>query len=200
MDNGSDMHNDPSNAAPGALEAVRRFVDTDDIYNGRDALADVTAATEWLVAEGMLDKGPSMTAHDLSALRNLRDALRTMAAANTLGEQPPRGAVDTFNGLAARHAASVRLDVGSGATAASLEPCEDGPGGVVARLAAAVHEAVLTGTWTRLKSCDNPECRWLFYDGSRSRTARWCSMRACGSIVKARRYRDRQRRGTADAS
>ncbi|MFJ4773119.1 CGNR zinc finger domain-containing protein [Streptomyces uncialis] len=194
------MDNDPSNAAPGALEAVRRFVDTDDIYNGRDALTDVASATEWLVAEGMLDKDRPMTAHDLSALRNMRDALRALAAANTLGGQPPREAVDTFNDLTARHTASVRLEVGRGATAVSLEPREDGPGGVVARLAAAVHEAVLTGTWTRLKSCDNPECRWLFYDESRSRTARWCSMRACGSIVKARRYRDKQRRGTANTS
>lgn len=91
MDNGSDMHNDPSNAAPGALEAVRRFVDTDDIYNGRDALADVTAATEWLVAEGMLDKGPSMTAPDLSVLRNLRDALRTMAAPTPWASSRPTG-------------------------------------------------------------------------------------------------------------
>ncbi|MFI6289086.1 CGNR zinc finger domain-containing protein [Streptomyces sp. NPDC051018] len=193
------MKNDPSNAAPGSLEAVRRFVDTHDIYNGRDALADVESATACLVAEGLLGKGRPMTAHDLSVLRDLRVALREMAAANTMGEQPPHEAVDAFNDLTAPHALSVRLDTGHGSVAASLQPREDGVGGVVAALAAAVHEAVLMGTWTRLKSCDNPECRWLFYDESRSRTARWCSMRGCGSMVKARRYRDRQRGRAADA-
>ncbi|MEV7284948.1 CGNR zinc finger domain-containing protein [Streptomyces sp. NPDC093252] len=193
--------NDPGNPAPGALEAVRGFVDTHDIYNGRDELADVEAATEWLTAEGLWGKGRSMTGRELSALHELRDALRAMAAANTLGEQPPRAAVDSFNDLAAPHAASVRLDVrnGSGPMTASLRPHEEGIGGVVAVLAAAVHEAVLLGTWTRLKSCDNPECRWLFYDESRNRAARWCSMRGCGSIVKARRYRDRQRRSAGHA-
>ncbi|MFD9949616.1 CGNR zinc finger domain-containing protein [Nonomuraea sp. NPDC059023] len=192
------MSNDPSNAAPGALEVVRRFVDTHDIYNGQDALGDVEAATAWLAEEGLLSGGRPMTARDLSALRRLRDALREMAAANTLGERPPRAAVDAFNDLTAPHAASVRLDVLHGSMAASVRPREDGPGGVIAALAAAVHEAVLTQTWTRLKSCDNPECRWLFYDQSRNRTARWCSMRGCGSIVKARRYRDRQRQRAAD--
>lgn len=191
--------NDPDIAAPGTLEAVRRFVDTHDIYNGRDDLTDVEAATAWLIAEGMWSKGRSMTARDLSALHSLRDALRAMAAANTLGEQPPRAAVDAFNDLTAPHAASVRLDVRHGSMTASFQPRENGSGGVVAALAAAVHEAVLIGTWTRLKSCDNPECRWLFYDESRSRTGRWCSMRGCGSMVKARRYRDKQRRRATHA-
>ncbi|MET8824360.1 CGNR zinc finger domain-containing protein [Streptomyces sp. NPDC004610] len=191
--------NDPGNAAPGALELVRGFVDTHDMYNGRDDLPDLEAATAWLIAEGMWGgQGRSMTARDLSALHRLRDALRAMAAANTLGEQPPRAAVDAFNDLTAPHTASVRLAVGHDSMTASLQPRGEGSGGVIATLAAAVHEAVLTGTWTRLKSCDNPECRWLFYDESRNRTARWCSMRGCGSIVKARRYRDKQRRRAED--
>ncbi|MBB5081769.1 CGNR zinc finger domain-containing protein [Nonomuraea endophytica] len=192
------MSNDPSNAAPGALEVVRRFVDTHDIYNSHDVLSDVEAAVAWLTAEGLMGKGRPMAARDLSALRDLRGALREMAAANTRGEQPPRAVVDAFNDLTASHAASVRLDVSHGSMVASVQPREDGAGGVVAALAAAVHEAVLTQTWTRLKSCDNPECRWLFYDESRNRTARWCSMRGCGSIVKARRYRDRQRQRAAN--
>ncbi|GAA0936546.1 CGNR zinc finger domain-containing protein [Nonomuraea longicatena] len=193
------MDIDPGNAAPGTLELVRRFVDTHDVYNGRDALADVEAATAWLAAEGPPVEGRAMTARELSALRELRAALREMASANTLGEPPPRAAVEAFNALTAPHAASVRLDVRQGSMIASARPREDGAAGVVAALAAAVHEAVLTQTWTRLKACDNPECRWLFYDESRNRTARWCSMRGCGSIVKARRYRDRQRRLAADA-
>ncbi|MFC5750164.1 CGNR zinc finger domain-containing protein [Actinomadura rugatobispora] len=187
---------DPGNAAPGMLELVRRFVDTEDLYNGRDALADIEAATAWLAGEGVLSNDRPITAGGLDALRNLRGAVRTLAAANTAGEEAPREAVEAFNDLAARHAAVVRLDVLHGGVAASLRPREDGAGGAIAVLAAAVHQAVLTGTWTRLKSCANPECRWLFYDESRSRTARWCSMRGCGNIVKARRYREKQRRGT----
>lgn len=32
-------------------------------------------------------------------------------------------------------------------------------------------------------------CRWLFLDTSRQQNRRWCSMNACGAIVKMRRYR-----------
>ncbi|MFC0105354.1 CGNR zinc finger domain-containing protein [Kibdelosporangium aridum] len=186
------MH-DPANQAPGTLELVRKFVNTDDIYNGRDELGNEGSATAWLAKSGVLNGDRPITDNDLAALYDLRDTLRALAAANATGEQTPREVVDAFNRLSAPHAASVCLDVAHGSLVGFLRADDDGAGGAIAALAAAVHQAVLTGTWTRLKSCANSECRWLFYDESRSRTARWCSMRACGSVTKARRYRARQR-------
>ncbi|MBP2329026.1 putative RNA-binding Zn ribbon-like protein [Kibdelosporangium banguiense] len=193
------MH-DPAKQAPGTLELVRKFVNTDDIYNDRDELENEGAATAWLAKEGVLTDDWLITADDLVALHDLRDTLRALAAANATGEQAPHGVVDAFNRLSAPHAASVRLDVEHGSLVGFVRAHDGGAGGVIVALAAAVHQAVLTGTWTRLKSCANPECRWLYYDESRSRTARWCSMRACGSVTKARRYRERQRRQALDAS
>ena len=32
-------------------------------------------------------------------------------------------------------------------------------------------------------------CRWLFLDTSRNHTRRWCSMNACGAMLKMRRHR-----------
>ncbi|SMC66689.1 CGNR zinc finger domain-containing protein [Kibdelosporangium aridum] len=186
------MH-DPANQAPDTLELVRKFVNTDDIYNGRDELGNEGSATAWLAKSGVLNGDRPITDDDLTALHDLRDTLRALAAANATGEQAPREVVDAFNRLSAPHAASVCLDVAHGSLVGFLRADDDGAGGAIAALAAAVHQAVLTGTWTRLKSCANSECRWLFYDESRSRTARWCSMRACGSVTKARRYRARQR-------
>lgn len=36
-------------------------------------------------------------------------------------------------------------------------------------------------------------CRWLFLDTSRQHNRRWCSMNACGAIMKMRRYRAARR-------
>jgi predicted RNA-binding Zn ribbon-like protein len=47
---------------------------------------------------------------------------------------------------------------------------------------------------SRLRACGNPRCRWVFHDGTRSGTRRWCSMAVCGNRAKLRRYRHRQRR------
>lgn len=67
-------------------------------------------------------------------------------------------------------------------------------------VAAVVARALEEGAWERLKAC--PDCRWIFYDRTRSKTKVWCGMfagdggRACGTIAKVKRYRQR-RRGNA---
>jgi predicted RNA-binding Zn ribbon-like protein len=45
----------------------------------------------------------------------------------------------------------------------------------------------------RLKACVNPDCGWVFYDTSRSRSGTWCLMNVCGARHKMERYRSRQR-------
>ncbi|REE67336.1 CGNR zinc finger protein [Paenibacillus taihuensis] len=50
----------------------------------------------------------------------------------------------------------------------------------------------------RVKIC--PDCKYAFYDESRSSTKKWCSMtkkspegRACGTIAKVKRFREKQK-------
>ena len=46
----------------------------------------------------------------------------------------------------------------------------------------------------RIKVCANPDgCGWLFYDGSKNGSRRWCSMEGCGSKVKMRRQYAKRR-------
>ena len=40
----------------------------------------------------------------------------------------------------------------------------------------------------RVGVCANEGCGWLFFDTSRNRSRRWCSMQGCGNRAKARRY------------
>ena len=59
-------------------------------------------------------------------------------------------------------------------------------------------ELLTTGDLQRVKICPGVPgqavpCAWLFYDATRSRTRRWCSMVDCGSAVKARRQSERRR-------
>jgi predicted RNA-binding Zn ribbon-like protein len=41
----------------------------------------------------------------------------------------------------------------------------------------------------RLKVCENPRCRWIFYDETKSRTRRCCSIEKCANLMKVRRFR-----------
>jgi predicted RNA-binding Zn ribbon-like protein len=55
-------------------------------------------------------------------------------------------------------------------------------------------ELLTTGDLRRIKLCENPYgCGWLFYDGSKNGSRRWCSMEGCGSQVKMRRQYARRR-------
>lgn len=40
----------------------------------------------------------------------------------------------------------------------------------------------------RVKQCEGDPCGWLFFDTSRNRSRRWCSMADCGNRAKARRF------------
>ncbi|TFV55539.1 hypothetical protein E4P41_17085 [Geodermatophilus sp. DF01-2] len=54
-------------------------------------------------------------------------------------------------------------------------------------LAVQAVELLRSASLDRLRQCGH--CRWLFLDTSRNGSRRSCSMAACGSIMKMRRYR-----------
>ena len=54
------------------------------------------------------------------------------------------------------------------------------------RIAESAVALLVSDAMLRVKSC--PACGWFFLDLSKNRSRRWCSMDACGSVAKARRY------------
>jgi predicted RNA-binding Zn ribbon-like protein len=60
------------------------------------------------------------------------------------------------------------------------------------RIALSLLDLLQTAQPHRLKRCASPDsCGWLFYDDSKGGQRRWCSMDACGTLQKMRRYRGR---------
>ena len=54
---------------------------------------------------------------------------------------------------------------------------------------------LLTGAdLARVRECDSDTCFWLFLDGSKNGTRRWCDMKVCGNRAKARRYYQREKK------
>lgn len=44
----------------------------------------------------------------------------------------------------------------------------------------------------RIKLCENPDCRWVFYDESKSHTRKWCD-NTCATLMKVRRFRQNKK-------
>ena len=61
---------------------------------------------------------------------------------------------------------------------------EDGLDWLLAAVARSGAEIVAEGARARLRTCANPHCGLFFYDNSRTRARRWCSMAVCGNRSK----------------
>ncbi len=178
--------------APGALESVRRFVNTTNLESGADHLADAGHVAAWARREGYPLGGP-IDDGDVAELHALRDALRTLALSHhERSEAVDRGAASAaLDRLGRRHAARIRFDPPEADP--TLRADDGGVGVIVVSILSAVRDAHRDGTWRRLKACRNGHCRWVFYDHSKNASGAWCSTLACGSRIKARNYRQRQR-------
>jgi predicted RNA-binding Zn ribbon-like protein len=173
-------------AAPGRLEVVRRFVNTQDIEDGIEELATPAAVRAWLREQGLPD-APRLDAPRMKRLIGLRDTLRRLLLANN-GDPHGKPALERLRAEAARVPLQVRFD-GEGRSA--LVSGGAGIDAVIGELIGIVHEAMADGTWRRLKACRSETCEWAFYDRSRNRSGTWCSMAVCGNREKARSYRRR---------
>ena len=160
-------------AAPAALEPVRAMLNSWLIPNDSRRSTDLF---------GEFARGQGWTAREATRARELRACLRRMV-------ETERVEADALNRWI---------------TQCGLRPAVDQDevvyrhdGGPASAMLAAVVSAIGDGSWKRLKAC--PDCRWVFYDNTRNGSKRWCLMyaggpegRACGTIAKVRRYRDRQ--------
>lgn len=61
---------------------------------------------------------------------------------------------------------------------------EGGLDWLLAAVARSGAEIVAEGARARLRICAHPQCGLLFYDNSRTRRRRWCSMAVCGNRSK----------------
>jgi predicted RNA-binding Zn ribbon-like protein len=60
-------------------------------------------------------------------------------------------------------------------------------------LQSAVDLLVSKNDLERVKQCEGDPCGWLFFDTSRNRSRRWCSMADCGNRAKARRFHQKEK-------
>lgn len=139
------------------------FLNTLDVEEDTDVLADEQAWRRWTVERGLMPSPPMKA-------RAVRTALRAAVGDTDASAGPVRAAIEV----------ELRPD----------GPALVATGAVGAVLAAAARLAIL-GDWKRVKICPADDCRWAFYDQSRNRSRTWCSMSVCGNREKARSWRKR---------
>jgi predicted RNA-binding Zn ribbon-like protein len=189
------------------IQVAIDFVNTLEYSKDSDTehLPDPSSLIAWLAGHGLLDEpegidearrfeaAPSEGKKALADARSLRGALRHVVDARVHATVASPRDLDVLNRWL-RIPRTVRLvstPTGLSLVAAGGDrPLKRALG----RLADAGARAVATEDPDRLRTCANEDCRWAFYDTSRTGRRKWCDMASCGNRAKARRHRER--RGT----
>ncbi|MEU0935278.1 CGNR zinc finger domain-containing protein [Embleya sp. NPDC005971] len=173
--------------APASAVLIEAFVNTIDVELGTDDLTTPSELGAWLAARSLLTPDTRVDPTDLDAARRLRAGLREklgVPVGTTPAPEPLRQADDVLRTLPVVFVLGPDGRPGGFTPSPELPPVQR----ALAQLVIAWGELVGSGESTRLKRCAEHGCAWVFWDVSKNRSRRWCSMRVCGNRTKARRY------------
>ena len=176
---------------PAQLKLVRDFVNTVEYQEDEEGWERPSDLDAWLVGRGLLalDRADPATADDLALAKTLREGLRSVLAGHA-GHEVDESALQRLDGALAE--LPVRVSFG-GSSAFSLAPSvDDGVRAALAGVLEAVRASHEDGSWSRLKVCDRVTCRWAYYDYSKNRSSRWCTMAGCGNAIKMQKAHERR--------
>jgi predicted RNA-binding Zn ribbon-like protein len=132
----------------------------------------------------------------VAALRRaaaVREAIFSLFVAIARGERAPAGALDTLNAALPEAMAALRVgpERGGFSWRFAHEPTDLAP--MLAPVVRAAADLLTSADRARVRECQSDTCFWLFLDGSKNGTRRWCDMKVCGNRAKARRHYQREK-------
>lgn len=137
---------------------------------------------------------PAAARRVLAQAVRLREALYSLVSAIAAGAPPPPTSVDAVNAEVSEAASHLRL--GWARAEKKMIWAWDDPRCLHAPLWAVAWSAAGLATSEvlhRVRECEAPTCSWLFLDGTRNHSRRWCDTAACGNRERVRRHYERQR-------
>jgi predicted RNA-binding Zn ribbon-like protein len=186
--------------APAPQRIVEEFVNSHHVHphlEGEDELEGLRTPEDlkaWLVSRDLIEPDEQVHTTDLHYAIETREGLRRMLLTNG-GASADESAVETVNRAATRGQLTLRFDVDGGS---GLKPVARGVDGAIGAILAVAFASMAEGSWTRLKVCPEETCRVAFFDHSKNRSRRWCSMEVCGNRTKVRSYRQRHLETASD--
>ncbi|MEC0244462.1 CGNR zinc finger domain-containing protein [Paenibacillus chitinolyticus] len=131
--------------------------------------------------------------HERAALGELRQAMRAITECVCSNSEPDRADIARLNEAMAGVPSLPVLAREEGGWRLERRTGDRGWAAVMGQVAVAFARLLAEEDARRLKMCANEDCRWVFFDESRSRTARWCDDKMCGNLMKVRRFRKRRK-------
>lgn len=181
------------------------LVNTEPLRDGvrQDLLQGFEGLVGWLRAAGAVGveasgvalerwAGTEEGAAAFAEATRLRAALRKGAERMAAGKPPGSGVVRAVNRILATRPAHPKLVRSGGGFVTRLEPVSRAAVHLLYPVAESAAWLLEHGDPALVRRCAAGDCVLLFYDTTKNRSRRWCSMDACGSRAKAGAYYRRQ--------
>jgi predicted RNA-binding Zn ribbon-like protein len=183
------------------------FVNTEPVQAGErvDLLGEFADLARWLREAEVLSADAAraaVTRWDGSAegrgvfgeALKLRAALRAGAERLAAGKPVGDEMVGVVNRVLASRPSYPQLIRAGKGYASRLEPVSSSPLHFLVPVAESAAWLLEHGDTSLVRRCEGMRCVLLFYDTTRNKSRRWCSMEGCGSRAKAVAYYRRNRR------
>ena len=135
----------------------------------------------------------------LEQARELRTVLRAMAERLAAGKSAGQGALEEINRVLAQETGYSQLVRSADGYTFHFQPAQREAIHLLTPIAKSAAELLRDSDPLRIRQCGNPVCALFYYDTSKNRTRRWCSMAVCGNRMKAasfyQRGQKKKRRG-----
>jgi predicted RNA-binding Zn ribbon-like protein len=128
----------------------------------------------------------------LKQVREARSVLHRLFRSVARKEPVDAGVMNAFNLLLSQSLSAVRLCKGDEGPVQDWAWDEMGNEGAIRVITKSAYDLIVEGSFNRIKECGM--CGWLFLDQSKNNSRRWCSMQACGSMHKAKKYYYRKKK------
>ena len=182
------------------------FVNTEPVQSGErvELLGGFADLARWLGEAGLLPTQAARlaaarwdgTAEGREVFREalkLRGSLRAGAERLAAGKPVGGEIVQVVNRVLAYRPAYSRLVRAGKRYVSRLEPVSTSPLQLLVPVAESAAWLLEHGETSLVHRCEGPRCVLLFYDTTRNKSRRWCSMEGCGSRAKAAAYYRRSR-------
>ncbi len=133
----------------------------------------------------------SHPSHKLQFIRDQRKSLHDVIVSLIKGQNIEAESIKEINRGIRSATGILQVKEDSGALSMEWSFDQEDPVAFLHPIYQSLEKLLSNGAGNRIKECG--ECRWLFWEQTKSNTRKWCDMRYCGSRKKAREYYRRKR-------
>jgi predicted RNA-binding Zn ribbon-like protein len=160
---------------------------------GVETLVTPDDLSTWLVRAGVMDAHAPVPRTVLDQARDLREAIDALLVAQIAGDALPAEAITMVDDWLVFAGARPQLVADPAGVLLTERAAADSPRRALGMIALDAAQMLGTAQRSRIRICASETCSGRFFDRSPGAKRRWCSMRTCGNVTKARRHRERQK-------